>query len=68
MDQPVKAATALEVEGPQHDGRQRHHSSQHKSVPRWLRMSIRTAILVGLISVPTLAVKDPCFEQLTKYK
>lgn len=43
-------------------------SRQHKRVPRWLRMSIRTATLVGLIALPTLAVKDPSFEKLTQYK
>jgi hypothetical protein len=63
--------SALEVEGqadPSTLHTHRHGTMQHKSVPRWLRMSLRTAILVGLIALPTLALKEPSFEQLTKYK
>jgi hypothetical protein len=40
----------------------------HKRVPRWLRMSLRIALLVGVVSLPALAVKDPTFEALTKYR
>jgi len=30
----------------------------HKSVPRWLRMSLRIALLMGLVSLPPLAIKE----------
>ena len=60
------ASTALELEASRQPST--HRTGQHKSVPRWLRMSLRTAILVGLIALPTLAVKEPSFEKLTKYR
>jgi hypothetical protein len=31
-------------------------------------MSLRVALLVGVVSLPALAVKDPTFESLTKYR
>jgi hypothetical protein len=43
-------------------------TTSHKSVPRWLRMSLRTAILMAVVALPALAVKDPAFESLTKYR
>jgi hypothetical protein len=43
-------------------------TTSHKTVPRWLRMSLRTALLVGVVAMPALAVKDPAFTSLTKYK
>jgi hypothetical protein len=70
MNQAPKSALA--VEGQQADSStlqtHKHRTQQHKNVPRWLRMSLRTAILVGLIALPTLAVKEPSFEKLTQYK
>lgn len=70
---PYEKAGALSVEGPplKHAAAQHtnsHRTGQHKTVPRWLRMSLRTALLVGLIAIPTLAVKEPGFANLTKYK
>jgi hypothetical protein len=59
-------ATALEMQSGV--SLHNHRTGQHKRVPRWLRMSLRTAILVGMIALPTLAVKEPSFEKLTKYK
>eukprot|EP00878_Enallax_costatus_P032596 GHUV01035836.1.p1 GENE.GHUV01035836.1~~GHUV01035836.1.p1 ORF type:complete len:191 (+),score=17.65 GHUV01035836.1:627-1199(+) len=41
---------------------------QHKSVPRWLRMALRVAILVGLVSLPALATKDPSFAVFHKHQ
>lgn len=41
---------------------------QHKSVPRWFRMAFRVAVLVGLVSLPALALKEASFGGLHKYK
>lgn len=43
-------------------------SVAHKAVPRWLRMSVRIALLVGVVAVPALAVKEPSFVNLFKYR
>ena len=58
-------STRLELEG---SGVSKHRTEQHKKVPRWVRMSTRTALLVGLIALPTLAFKEPSFERLTQYQ
>lgn len=67
-----KAAAALEVQAPPTAGERGSGShratEQHKSVPRWLRMSLRTSILVGLIALPTLALKDPTFPGMSQYR
>lgn len=39
-----------------------------RPVPRWLRMSLRIALLVGVVALPALALKDPTFEALIKYR
>ncbi|KAF8072621.1 hypothetical protein HT031_000281 [Scenedesmus sp. PABB004] len=41
---------------------------QHKRVPRWLRMSLRTSVMIGLVALPALAVKEPSFERLFRFK
>jgi hypothetical protein len=70
MGQPGKAV--LEVQGAPGDVSQQgphgHSVRQHQTVPRWLRMSLRTALLVGMIALPTLAFKDPAFVRLTQHK
>lgn len=43
-------------------------TQQHKRVPRWLRMALRIGILCCLVALPALAVKEPSFERLFKYK
>lgn len=43
-------------------------NKSHKSVPRWLRMSLRSALLMGVVALPSLVVKDESFKGLNKYR
>jgi hypothetical protein len=45
-----------------------HDNRQHKRFPRWLRMSTRVSLLVGVIALPSLCVKDESFKNLNKYR
>jgi hypothetical protein len=60
--------STMEVESAKVQHAPSSKTMSHKTVPRWLRMSLRIALLVGVVALPALALKDPSFESLTKYR